>query len=92
MTKQIMVGSVPVGGGAAVSIQSMCNTKTHDVPATRTISHPAAASFLIWFTVAVTSWVGVLVMDWMDIGASPPMVIFFTCTARVFRLMEFSFP
>ena len=34
MTKQIMVGSVPVGGGAAVSIQSMCNTKTHDVPAT----------------------------------------------------------
>ncbi len=34
MTKQIMVGTVPVGGGAPVSIQSMCNTKTHDVPAT----------------------------------------------------------
>ncbi len=34
MTKQIMVGGVPVGGGAPVSIQSMCNTKTHDVPAT----------------------------------------------------------
>lgn len=29
-----MIGSVPVGGGAPVSIQSMCNTKTHDVPAT----------------------------------------------------------
>ena len=34
MTKQIMVGGVPVGGGAPVSIQSMCSTKTHDVPAT----------------------------------------------------------
>ena len=34
MTKRIMVGSVPVGGGAPVSVQSMCNTKTEDVPAT----------------------------------------------------------
>lgn len=31
MTRQIIVGSVPVGGGAPVSIQSMCNTKTTDV-------------------------------------------------------------
>ena len=34
MTKRIMVGGVPVGGGAPVSIQSMCSTKTGDVPAT----------------------------------------------------------
>lgn len=34
MTRQIMVGSVPVGGGAPVTIQSMCNTKTDDVRAT----------------------------------------------------------
>ena len=34
MTNRIMVGSVPVGGGAPVSIQSMCSTKTHDAPAT----------------------------------------------------------
>lgn len=34
MTKRIMAGNVPIGGGAPVSIQSMCNTKTHDVPAT----------------------------------------------------------
>jgi len=34
MTKQIRIGTVPVGGGAPVSIQSMCNTKTDDVPAT----------------------------------------------------------
>ncbi len=34
MSKQIMVGNVPVGGGAPVSIQSMCNTRTDDVAAT----------------------------------------------------------
>ena len=34
MTRQIRVGSVPVGGGAPVSIQSMTNTPTHDVAAT----------------------------------------------------------
>ena len=34
MSKQIMVGDVPVGGGAPVSIQSMCNTRTDDVAAT----------------------------------------------------------
>lgn len=34
MTKRLMVGNVPVGGGAPVSIQSMCNTKTDDVEAT----------------------------------------------------------
>ncbi|HIS53184.1 MAG TPA: flavodoxin-dependent (E)-4-hydroxy-3-methylbut-2-enyl-diphosphate synthase [Candidatus Onthomonas avicola] len=34
MTKQIIVGNVPVGGGAPVSIQSMCSTPTHDVEAT----------------------------------------------------------
>lgn len=31
MTKQIQVGKVLVGGGAPVSIQSMCNTKTTDI-------------------------------------------------------------
>ena len=34
MTKQIMVGGVPVGGGAPVTIQSMTNTRTDDVAAT----------------------------------------------------------
>ena len=34
MSKQIMVGNVPVGGGASVTIQSMCNTRTDDVAAT----------------------------------------------------------
>lgn len=44
MTKQINVGGVPVGGGAPVTIQSMCNTPTQDVEATlRQIRELAAA-------------------------------------------------
>lgn len=34
MTKRLNVGGVPLGGGAPVTIQSMCNTKTEDVAAT----------------------------------------------------------
>ncbi len=34
MSRQIHVGNVAIGGGAAVSIQSMTNTPTHDVEAT----------------------------------------------------------
>ena len=34
MTKRIQVGGVAVGGGAPVSIQSMCNTRTEDADAT----------------------------------------------------------
>ena len=33
-SKQILVGGVPIGGGAPISIQSMTNTPTHDVEAT----------------------------------------------------------
>ena len=31
MTRQILVGGVPIGGGAPVAIQSMLNIKTTDV-------------------------------------------------------------
>ena len=34
MTKQIHAGSVAIGGGAPVTIQSMCNTRTEDAQAT----------------------------------------------------------
>lgn len=34
MTKRIQAGSVAIGGGAPVSIQSMCNTRTEDAEAT----------------------------------------------------------
>ncbi|MBR7146719.1 MAG: flavodoxin-dependent (E)-4-hydroxy-3-methylbut-2-enyl-diphosphate synthase, partial [Oscillospiraceae bacterium] len=34
MTREIKVGDRLIGGGASVTIQSMCNTKTEDVEAT----------------------------------------------------------
>lgn len=34
ITRAVQVGSVQVGGGAAVSVQSMCNTDTRDVQST----------------------------------------------------------
>ena len=33
-TRQVLVGGIPIGGGAPVSIQSMTSTYTHDVDAT----------------------------------------------------------
>ena len=33
-SRQIMVGNVPVGGDAPISVQSMTNTNTNDVQAT----------------------------------------------------------
>ncbi|OEU77723.1 MAG: 4-hydroxy-3-methylbut-2-en-1-yl diphosphate synthase [Desulfuromonadales bacterium C00003107] len=33
-TRQILVGKLPVGGGAPISVQSMCSTDTRDVAAT----------------------------------------------------------
>ncbi|MCD7734927.1 MAG: flavodoxin-dependent (E)-4-hydroxy-3-methylbut-2-enyl-diphosphate synthase [Clostridiales bacterium] len=44
MTKQIMVGNVPIGGGAPVAIQSMCSTHTDDVEATVTQIHRLEAA------------------------------------------------
>lgn len=34
LTRQVMVGHVPIGGGAPISVQSMTNTDTRDVAAT----------------------------------------------------------
>ena len=33
-TRQIRIGNIPIGGGAPISVQSMCNTKTTDTEAT----------------------------------------------------------
>ncbi len=33
-TRQILVGSLPIGGGAPIAVQSMCSTDTRDVTAT----------------------------------------------------------
>jgi len=39
-SRQIMVGSVPVGGDAPIAVQTMTNTDTSDVAANRARLHP----------------------------------------------------
>src|SRR5215207_2556655 len=60
------------------SASSQCGT------ATRTMSTPAATSEAICCRVALMSAVLVVVIDWMRIGASPPIVTSPTRTCRVF--------
>lgn len=40
--RQVMVGSVPVGGGAPISVQTMTNSLTSDIPSTLTQINAAA--------------------------------------------------
>ncbi len=51
----------------------------------RTISQPASASCWTWSSVAAQSSVFVVVIDWTEIGASPPITMLPTLTARVLR-------
>src|SRR3954463_222811 len=44
VTKQILVGKVPVGGGAPVTVQSMTTTKTADVDGTLAQIYSLAAA------------------------------------------------
>jgi len=38
-TKQVMIGNVPVGGGAPIAVQSMCSTDTRNIDATMAQVH-----------------------------------------------------
>jgi len=52
---------------------------------TRTISQPTSASATDWRTVAATSWVSLVVIDWTLIGLPPPTPTDPTDTSRVGR-------
>jgi len=54
-------------------ISPSCSAASRTGTAQRTISHPAASNDQICCTVARTSRVSVLVIDWTVIGASPPI-------------------
>ena len=41
LTKKITVGGVEIGALSPVSVQSMCNTKTHDVEACLLYTSPS---------------------------------------------------
>ena len=52
---------------------------------TRTISQPTSARAIDWRTVASTSWVSLVVIDWTRIGFVPPTPTQPTDTSRVGR-------
>lgn len=70
MTKQIMVGGVPVGGGAPVTIQSMTNTRTDDVTATLEQIRRLAAAGCEIIRVAVPDQAG-RPRGWENQGGEP---------------------
>lgn len=74
MTKQIRVGSVAVGGGAPVSIQSMCNTKTDDVAATVAQIQKLEAAGCEIIRVAVPDEAAALAIDKIKEQISIPLV------------------
>ena len=74
MTKQIRVGSVAVGGGAPVSIQSMCNTRTDDVAATVAQIQKLEAAGCQIIRVAVPDEAAALAIDKIKEQISIPLV------------------
>ena len=74
MTKRLFVGQVPVGGGAPVSIQSMCNTKTDDVPGTVAQIHALEAAGCEIIRVAVPDEAAAKAVDQIKEQISIPLI------------------
>ena len=75
MTRQIHVGPVAVGGGAPVSIQSMCNTPTHDVEATVEQIHRLEAAGCEIIRVAVPDMPAAEAIGAIRAAISIPLVV-----------------
>ena len=74
MTKRLMVGKVAVGGGAPVSIQSMCNTKTDDVAATVAQIHALEAAGCEIIRVAIPDQAAAEAVDKIREQISIPLI------------------
>ncbi|MBQ9345880.1 MAG: flavodoxin-dependent (E)-4-hydroxy-3-methylbut-2-enyl-diphosphate synthase [Oscillibacter sp.] len=74
MTKRLFVGQVPVGGGAPVSIQSMCNTKTDDIPGTVAQIHALEAAGCEIVRVAVPDEAAAKAVDQIKEQISIPLI------------------
>lgn len=74
MSRQIHVGSVAIGGGAPVSIQSMTNTPTHDVEATLAQIRALAAAGCEIVRVAVPDERAALAVKALKAGSPVPLV------------------
>ena len=75
MTKQLYVGKVAVGGGAAVSIQSMCNTRTDDVAATVAQIHALESAGCEIIRVAVPDEAAAQAVDKIKAEISIPLIV-----------------
>lgn len=74
MTKKLTVGGVAVGGGAPVTIQSMCNTKTHDVDATVAQIHALEDAGCEIVRVAVPDMAAATAVDAIKARISIPLI------------------
>ena len=75
MTKRLYVGNVAVGGGAAVSIQSMCNTRTDDVAATVAQIHALENAGCEIIRVAVPDTAAAEAVDKIKAEISIPLIV-----------------
>lgn len=75
MTRQILVGGVPVGGGAPVTIQSMTNTRTDDVPATVDQIHRLEEAGCQIIRVAVPDMAAAKAVGAIKAGIHIPLVV-----------------
>ena len=75
MTKQILVGGIPIGGGAPVSIQSMTNTRTDDVEATLHQIRTLAAAGCEIIRVAVPDMAAARAVGKIKEGSPIPVVV-----------------
>lgn len=74
MTKKLMVGSVPVGGGTPVTIQSMCNTKTDQVDATVAQIHALEAAGCEIIRIAVPDEAAAMAVDRIKEQITIPLI------------------
>ena len=74
MSRQIMVGGVAVGGGAPMSIQSMCNTKTDDVRATVEQIHALEAAGCEIIRIAIPDQAAAEAVDRIKEQISIPLI------------------
>ncbi|MCI9120669.1 MAG: flavodoxin-dependent (E)-4-hydroxy-3-methylbut-2-enyl-diphosphate synthase [Oscillibacter sp.] len=74
MTKRLQVGGVPVGGGAPVSIQSMCSTQTSDVEATVAQIHALEAAGCQLIRVAIPDQAAAEAVDRIKERISIPLI------------------
>ncbi len=74
ITRKISIGTIGVGGGAPISVQSMTNTKTHDIAATVAQIHELAKAGCDIVRLAVPDKAAALAIDKIKAQTDVPLV------------------